>query len=38
LLQERIENVADTADLEEVYVSERHLLYVVCTPREAISW
>jgi superfamily I DNA/RNA helicase len=30
-LQERIENVADDADLEEVYEIERHLLYVACT-------
>ena len=30
-LQERIEAVADDADLEEVYDTERHLLYVVCT-------
>jgi hypothetical protein len=29
--QARIENVADDADLEEVYNSERHLLYVACT-------
>jgi ATP-dependent exoDNAse (exonuclease V) beta subunit len=29
--QTRIENVADDADLEEVYDSERHLLYVACT-------
>ncbi len=29
--QERIENVADDADLQEVYDSERHLLYVACT-------
>jgi hypothetical protein len=29
--QERMENVADDADLEEVYDSERHLLYVACT-------
>jgi superfamily I DNA/RNA helicase len=29
--QERIENVGDDADLEEVYNSERHLLYVACT-------
>ena len=28
---ERIENVADDADLEEVYDSERHLLYVAGT-------
>ena len=30
-LQERIEAVADDADLEEAYNSERHLLYVACT-------
>jgi superfamily I DNA/RNA helicase len=30
-LQERIETVADGADLEEVYNTERHLLYVACT-------
>lgn len=30
-LQERIESVADNADLEEVYETERHLLYVACT-------
>jgi hypothetical protein len=30
-LQERIETVADDADLEEVYDTERHLLYVACT-------
>jgi superfamily I DNA/RNA helicase len=30
-LQERIESVADSADLEEVYNTERHLLYVACT-------
>jgi mRNA-degrading endonuclease RelE of RelBE toxin-antitoxin system len=30
-LQERIESVADNADLEEVYDTERHLLYVACT-------
>lgn len=30
-LQERIESVSDDADLEEVYDSERHLLYVACT-------
>jgi hypothetical protein len=29
--QERIESVADNADLEEVYDSERQLLYVACT-------
>ncbi len=30
-LQERIESVADNADLEDVYDTERHLLYVACT-------
>jgi len=30
-LQERIETVTDDADLEEVYTTERHLLYVACT-------
>lgn len=30
-LQERIETVADDSDLEEVYNTERHLLYVACT-------
>jgi len=30
-LQERIEAVTDTSDLEEVYETERHLLYVACT-------
>jgi superfamily I DNA/RNA helicase len=30
-LQERIENVADDADLEEIYNTERQLLYVACT-------
>ena len=29
--QQRIESVADEADLEEVYETERHLLYVACT-------
>ncbi len=29
--QQRIETVADEADLEEVYETERHLLYVACT-------
>lgn len=29
--QERIETVSDEADLEEVYETERHLLYVACT-------
>jgi mRNA-degrading endonuclease RelE of RelBE toxin-antitoxin system len=30
-LQSRIESVADDGDLEEVYNTERHLLYVACT-------
>ena len=30
-LQERIEKVGDDADLQEVYDTERHLLYVACT-------
>jgi superfamily I DNA/RNA helicase len=37
-LQERIENVGDDADLQEVYDTERHLLYVACTrARDALS-
>ena len=30
-LQERIESVVDDSDLEDVYNTERHLLYVACT-------
>ncbi|MDD2599331.1 MAG: 3'-5' exonuclease [Kiritimatiellae bacterium] len=30
-LQERIETAADAGELEEVYNTERHLLYVACT-------
>lgn len=30
-LQARIEGVTDDADLEEIYNTERHLLYVACT-------
>jgi superfamily I DNA/RNA helicase/mRNA-degrading endonuclease RelE of RelBE toxin-antitoxin system len=30
-LQDRIDDVADEADLKEVYDTERHLLYVACT-------
>ncbi len=30
-LQSRIETVADDTDLEEIYNTERHLLYVACT-------
>jgi superfamily I DNA/RNA helicase len=29
--QERLEAVADQADLEDIYNTERHLLYVACT-------
>jgi len=37
-LQERIETVVDDADLEDVYNTERQLLYVACTrPREYLS-
>lgn len=30
-LQSRIEDISDESDLEEVYNTERHLLYVACT-------
>ena len=30
-LQQRIESAGDESDLEEVYQTERHLLYVACT-------
>ena len=30
-LQSRVESIKDEADLEEVYNTERHLLYVACT-------
>ena len=30
-LQERIETVTEDSDLQEVYDTERHLLYVACT-------
>jgi superfamily I DNA/RNA helicase len=30
-LQERIETVGDDSDLQEIYDTERHLLYVACT-------
>jgi len=30
-LQSRIEAVADEAELDEVFDTERHLLYVACT-------
>jgi superfamily I DNA/RNA helicase len=37
-LQERMESVADDADLEEVYDTERHLLYVACTRARDHLW
>lgn len=30
-LQRRIETVTEASDLEDVYNTERHLLYVACT-------
>ncbi len=30
-LQERIEEIGDSGDLQDVYDTERHLLYVACT-------
>lgn len=37
-LQERIESVTDDSDLEEVYNTERHLLYVACTRARDCLW
>jgi hypothetical protein len=37
-LQERVESVTDEADLEEVYETERHLLYVACTRARDHLW
>ncbi len=37
-LQERMESVSDDADLEEVYDTERHLLYVACTRARDHLW
>jgi ATP-dependent exoDNAse (exonuclease V) beta subunit len=31
VMRERVEAVTEEADLEEVYETERHLLYVACT-------
>ena len=31
MLQSRIESVMDESDLQEIYDTERHLLYVACT-------
>lgn len=36
--QERISQVADDAELEEVYNTERHLLYVACTRARDRLW
>lgn len=36
--QERLESAADDADLEEVYNTERHLLYVACTRARDHLW
>ncbi|KQX98172.1 DNA helicase [Rhodanobacter sp. Root480] len=36
--QERLESVADDADLEEIYNTERHLLYVACTRARDHLW
>jgi len=36
--QERAEAVTDEADLEEVYATERHLLYVACTSARDSLW
>ncbi|AZV39038.1 3'-5' exonuclease [Komagataeibacter xylinus] len=37
-LQSRIEQVADEGELEEVYATERHLLYVACTRARDALW
>jgi superfamily I DNA/RNA helicase len=37
-LQARIETVGDDADLQEVYDTERHLLYVACTRARDTCW
>lgn len=37
-LQSRIERVTDESDLEEVYNTERHLLYVACTRARDHLW
>lgn len=36
--QARIEQVTDESDLEEVYATERHLLYVACTRARDHLW
>ena len=37
-LQQRIETVVEASDLEEVYNTERHLLYVACTRARDHLW
>ena len=37
-LQSRIESTVDEAELEEVYNTERNLLYVACTRARTICW
>ena len=37
-LQARIERVGDDANLEEVYGTERHLLYIACTRGATDYW
>lgn len=37
-LQERVEAAGDYADLEEIYNTERHLLYVACTRARDYLW
>ncbi len=37
-LQARIESVGDDGDLQEVYDTERHLLYVACTRARDRLW
>jgi superfamily I DNA/RNA helicase len=36
--QHRIEQITDSADLDEVYSTERHLLYVACTRARERLW
>lgn len=37
-LQERVETIADEAELDEVYDTERHLFYVACTRARDRLW
>ena len=36
--QNRIDGIRDQAELEEVYNTERHLLYVACTRARDMLW